>query len=357
MAERRKASRRKDDNEAAVSADPVTAIMTSLLPVHAAMTTEWLVDAACTAAERGLNASYTFVFFEDNDGRLDPRAPASDLRRRSLQRASDAFGLDIVRMKISPDDVPAIAEALDTRSTVNATVAEVFGGLIGNAEATAAAKKLGTESATIVPLETAGERLGALVMLSHQPPNPEHARLLGDHISCAAVNLRQTTAAREQGVIDVVRSVFDARKLESELQRELSRADRYRHQASIVVIEATNLRLLREQFGSFLTDRLLQILGEELAEQSRDIDVIGAYKESGYAMILTEATTDGAANAAERLLAAAQKIHLDSSDVPGLELHLVTGYATFPADGRTTDALLATVERRMYGGAEMQAAS
>ena len=355
MTKRRTPSRQKDATPAEVHGDPVSAIMASLLPVHAALTPEWLVDAACTAAERGLNASYTFVLFEDNNGNLDPRAPASDVRRRSLQRASDAFGFDLLRTKLSPEDAPTIAEALDTRATISTTPGEVFRSPAGTGAVEAAAKKLGVEAATIVPLETAGERLGALVLLSHASPDPDHARLLGEHISCALVNLRQTTVAREQGVIDVVRSVFDARKLDSELQRELSRADRYHHQASIVVIEATNLRLLREQFGRFLTDRLLQVLGERLAEDSRDIDVIGAYKESGYTMILTEATTNGAATAADRLLDAAHKARLDS-DVPGLELHLAAGYATFPQDGRTTDALFTAVERRMYGGGEVRAA-
>ena len=199
-----------------------------------------------------------------------------------------------------------------------------------------------------MPLETAGERLGVIVLLFHAAPNLTHARLLADHVACAAVNLRNTLNARELGVIDVARSVFDARKLESELQRELSRAERYNREVSIVVIEATNQELLREQFGRFLSDRLLQKLGEALAQHSRDIDIIVAYRESGYSMVLTEATGTGADAAAHRLLAAAQAMRLDE-DVPGLELHLSAGWASFPGDGRTTEALFDAARRRMYG--------
>lgn len=356
MAERRKNDRRKSEPapNAAGYADPVSTAMASLLSVHAASTPEWLIDAACTAAERTLNATFTFVYFEEQDGRLAPLAPASDIRRRSLQRAVDAFGFAMLRTKLDPASVSVIVEALDTRSTISTTPAEVFGSLSG--DAAAAAQSLGVPVATIVPLENAGERLGAMVMLLHAAPNTEHARLLGEHIASAAVNLRQTHQAREQGVIDIVRSVFDARKFETELSRELSRADRYRHEASIVVIEATNLRLLRERFGRFLVDQLVQALGEQLAEHSRDIDVIGAYKDTGYAMILTEANTDGAAVAAERLLEAASAVRL-ADEVPGLELHLASGDATFPADGKTTDALYAAVERRMYGLDQAKAAS
>lgn len=329
--------------------DPIAVVMSSLLPVHAALSIEWLADAAATAAERALNAPFTYVFFEDQDGRLDHKRPASDLRRRSLERASEAFGRDLFRRKLDASDAPILAEALESPTPVRATIEELAAQIAGSADAAPAVRALGVDAAYVAQLETAGERIGALLTLVHGDANPQHVRLLADHIACAAVNLRQANAAREQGVIDVVRSVFDARKLETELQRELARAVRYKREVSIVVIEATNLRLLREQFGRFLTDRLLQRLGESLAQHSREIDVIGAYKESGYTMILTEANAAGAPTAAQRLLEAARESRLDGEDVPGLELHMVAGFATCPTDGATSEALFSAVERRMYG--------
>ena len=331
--------------------DTASNIMSALLPIHSAITLDWLADAAATAAERALNAGFTFVYFEDEGGRLDRRAPASDLRRRSQQRAIDAFGKDVLRTCIDPKDAPAIAEALDARTPITATAAELFRGLTAPDKAAAAQKELGIASAAVVPLESAGERVGALLLLFAEQPQPEHVRLFAGHVACAAVNLQQSQAARDQGVIDITRAVFDTRKLESDLQKEVSRAARYHHQVSIAVVEATNLRLLRERFGDFLTDRLLQRLGGALAQDARDIDVIGAYKESGYTMILTEASAEGAAVAAERLLRTAQGATLDGESVPGLELHLVCGWATCPGDGSTTAALFAVAERRMYEAA------
>ncbi len=342
---------RKTDNAQPPFNDPASAIMSALLPIHSAITLDWLADAAATAAEGALNASFTFVYFEDQDGRLDRKAPASDLRRRSQQRAIDAFGKDVLRSRIDPKDAPAIAEALDARTPLTATPAELFRGLVAADKAEAAQKQLGIGSAAVVPLESAGERLGALLLMFAEQPQPEHVRLFADHVAVAAVNLQQSQAARDQGVIDITRAVFDTRKLESDLQKEVARAARYHHQVSIAVVEATNLRLLRERFGDFLTDRLLQRLGGALAQDARDIDVIGAYKDSGYTMILTEASSEGAATAAERLLRTAQGATLDGESVPGLELHLVCGWATCPRDGSTTDALFAAAERRMYEAA------
>jgi diguanylate cyclase (GGDEF)-like protein len=328
--------------------DRVAATMAALLPLHSALTLDWLVDAASTAAERALDAPFAFVYLEDQNGRLDRKLPASDVRRRTVQRAADALGKRVLPARIDPTDAPRIAEALDAEQPLIGALADVFGDA---GDVPSAAKTLGVSHAAVAPLETAGERLGALVLLLSVEPDPQHVRLFAQHVACAAVNLRQAQSAREHGVIDVVRSVFDARKLESELQRELARADRYRHEVSIVTIEATNMRLLREQFGRFLPERLLQRLGETLAAHAREIDIIGAWKESGYAMILTQAAGDGAAAAARRLLAAALETRLEGDDVPGLELHLVSGWATCPSDGRSSDALVAAAERRMYSAA------
>lgn len=338
-------------------ADPIAGIMSALLPVHAAMTPEWLVDAASTAAERGLGAPFAFVFLEEQDGSLAYKAPASDLLRRSHQRAADALGTVLFRTKLAVQDLQVIAEALDAGSSIAAPITGLFSPLINEDRANAAAKDLAADFGCVAPLENAGERLGALVVLGRNTIKPAHVRLLADHIACASVNLRNADLSREQGVIDVVRSVFDARKIESELQRELARAARYKRNVSICVIEATNLRLLRERFGDFLADRLLQRLGESLAQHAREIDVIGAYRESGYTMILTEATAADAATAAQRLMVTAASIELDGGErVPGLELHLAIGYATFAEDGATSDALYAAAERRMYGGAASQVA-
>jgi len=335
--------------------DPVSMMMAMLLPIHAAATLDWLVDATATAAERTLGATFSFVYVEEQDGRLERRQPASDLRRRSQQRAIDAFGRVALASKLDPREAPAIAEALDTGALVTASASDVFRGLIGEPEARAAQKELGIDAVSFVPLESAGERIGALLLMHVGRPDIDHVRLLADHVSCATVNLRQAQAARDSGVIDVVRSVFDARKIEADLQRELARAERYKREVSIAVLEATNLRLLRERFGAFLTDRLLQRLGESLAQNARDIDVIGAFKESGYTMILTEASPEGAESAARRLLAIAKGAAAGDGDVPGLELHLVAGWATAPADGATSDAVFSAAERRMYG-AESQVA-
>ncbi len=329
--------------------DPVTTIMTILLPVHAAATMDWLVDATATAAETAVNAPFAFVYFEDESGTLTYKAPASDLRRRSVQRAIDAFGR-AVSSKIDPATAIAIAEAVESDVPTFGDAGELLRGVGDETAMAAAQKSLGITTMSLTKLEAAGDRIGALLLMHVGTPESDHVRLLADHVACAAVNLRQATAVNEDEITSVVRTVFDARKTEVEFQRELMRAERYKREASICVIEATNLRLLRERFGPVLVEQLYDRVGQLLAQHSRDIDIIGQFKESGYTMILSEASPDAARQASSRLLNIALEAARDAN-VPGLELHLAVGWASYPVDGRATDAVFASAERRMYEAA------
>lgn len=331
----------------AVATDVAT-MMAMLLPVHSAVTLEWLADATATGAERTIGAAHTFVYFEEADGTLAWRSPSSDLRRRSVQRAIDAFGNGALDGRIDPASAPAIAEALDGGQPVVAGASELLGDLTGPGKASQAQAALGINYVALAPLQSAGERIGALLLFTIGAPDIELLRLFADHVACASTNLRQALAQRDGTTApDVVRTVFDARKTVTELQREIMRADRFNRDVSVCIVEATNLRLLRERFGPALTEQVLERAGETLASQSRDIDVIGQYKDSGFTMVLSEVSLDGIQLAARRLQAAASEAGRDAG-VPGLELHLACGWATWPADGKTVEALFSAAERRMY---------
>jgi len=329
--------------------DRVSTALSLLLTLHRAPTTGWLADATATAAEGVVGATYALVYFEEQDGRLERHRPASDLRRRAEERLLDAFGPGL-RGKLDPTRAPLIGQALDALSIVCAPPAEALAGVVSEDDASAGGAEAGVAFVSIAPLAHAGERLGALLLFHGERPDERHVRLFADHVALAAVALRPAVEAREAGTADITRSIFDERKLERELQRELSRAERYTRDLSLVIIEATNLRLLRERFGRFLADRLFERLGGTLAQNARDIDIIGSYKGRGYAMVLTEAASAGAEVALARLLSVARETKLDER-VPGLELHLVAGWANASIDGTTSEALFAAAERRMYEAA------
>lgn len=337
-------TRRRPSSDHALADDAANA-MAALLPMHVAVTLEQLVDAACIASERVGGAPYTLLYLEQEDGRLERQLAGSELHRRSIRRAIEAFGERALPTRLDGSALAAVGDALDARQPAIMQPAGLFGDTLDESDIRSAQKSLAIGWAAIAPLEFAGEHMGLIILLSKGEPDIARLRLLADHLAAASVRVRHLGG--ERATAPAVRPVFDERKLHREIQRELGRAERYRRTLSIVMIEATNLRLLRERFGRALTDAQFERLGESLAEHARDFDIIGAHRQSGYAMVLVETPPDGAAAAANRLLDVA-KGTVDGGGIPGLELHLTAGWASAPGDGATPEALFDVVQRRMY---------
>jgi len=317
-------------------ADAAAVAMAALLPVHAAPSQGRLADATALAAERVAGARHALVLLEGDDGELTPMQPVSAERRTQQRALVAALGASGARVR--PDLVPALAEAIETGAPLMIEAGDLAGGMPD------------VEAVCFAPMESAGERVGVLAAFGHHTMQTHRLRLLAEHVASATMNLRSAQAAGEAApAVDVTRAVFDERKIEAELQREIARAVRYQREVSICVMEATNVRLLRERFGETLTEQLMQRLGEALAGHAREIDVIGAYRDSGYTMVLAEASAAGAESAAHRLCAEVQGLTLDGPrPIPGLELHLAAGWATAPDDGVDVQSLFAAAQQRMY---------
>jgi diguanylate cyclase (GGDEF)-like protein len=330
--------------------------MSSLLSLHSAATRGALADAVAIASEQINGTPYAFVFFERDDGSLAYQAPASETRRRSHRGAIEALGPALFSSGVDARDVAALAEALDSGAIVCAPVREVLTPLADESRGAVVESAIGVTHACAAAITGAGDRWGALLVLGDESMQESHVGLLAAHVGRACANLAVAETADDEPTGDVARSIFDARKVEAELGRELARSQRFGRSVSICVVEATNLRLLRERFGETLTEQLYERLGDVLSRHARDIDIMGAYRESGYTMVLAEASPAGVEAAAQRLAAAAADVRLDGKPVPGLELHLAVGHATAPEDGVTTDALFAAAQRRMYGDAARRVA-
>jgi diguanylate cyclase (GGDEF)-like protein len=309
--------------------------------MHTASTARALADALSLAAERASGAQLALMFVERLDGSLEYVVPHSETRRREQARI---IGAPPFAAKIDPAAVPALGEAIDSGAAVACKTGDLFAssGVLPDGHP---GRDPAIAHARIAPIEAAGERVGALICLADRELDGEIVQLIAAHAGVAFRGIGASTT--EVIAVDPARTIFDARKLGAELQRELARAQRYGRDVSICLVEATNLRLLRERFGTGLTADLFATLGETLARNARDVDIIGEYKDRGYCMVLAEATADGVEAAAERLASVANSA-AQGQGTPGLELHLVVGVATAPIDGGLAEDLFAAAERRMY---------
>jgi diguanylate cyclase (GGDEF)-like protein len=350
-------SRETDQSLTAASLAP---ILESLLGVHSAPETAWLADAASTAAERGIGALYSLLYLVDaSSGHLQGERPASSERIRGLAKLNQEFGANLTALKFDPGDMDAVHSVLQTgRASVVQAVGEALPlpmdrKLLGDVQ-----HRLGVAEVWLAPLNWSGESLGLLVLL--MPANASSglplAELLARHLAVALKNLRDKEAGRRRGELDAVRWVYDERRFNEQLNREISRARRHQRSLSVLLLRVQNFQDLRLRFGRFLAERLLRQIGATMEETMRYTDFLGAYNDDGFAGLLVEADQASAARARDRVLEALANVSLPQADLPDLRLDLLCATATLALDGETGEELTAAARVRLDERANEDAA-
>lgn len=330
--------------------ETIPQLLESLLAIHSATSTQWLVDGAATAAERGLGALYTLTFLLDTTGNLAGQLPASSERMRLLAKLNQLLETNVRSLKFDPNSVPTVAACLADGHAVSVkALGEALVLPLPEKRLRAVQKQLGVGEIWLAPLHWSGESVGLLVMLmpADPPTSLGHAEILARHVAVALAGLRTAEAGRKRGELDAVRWIYDEQRFEEQLSREVRRAQRHTRPLSILLIRLKNYHDLRARYGRFLAERLLRQVAGAIEDTMRDTDFLGAFKDDGFAAILIEADQPAAQRAQERLLRGLASVTLSHAQLPDLSIELACATASQPADGETAPELQTAAEGRL----------
>jgi diguanylate cyclase (GGDEF)-like protein len=136
--------------------------------------------------------------------------------------------------------------------------------------------------------------------------------------------------------------LFNRRAFDQFLETEISRAERYEHVLSLIIIDMDSFKEYNDTYGHPAGDERLKAIADILVENMRDPDSAARYGGEEFAVILPHTTKEGAVSLAERLRKSAEAQAptkpVGHSYVSGYTISL--GVATFPNDGMTAAALL-----------------
>jgi diguanylate cyclase (GGDEF)-like protein len=140
-------------------------------------------------------------------------------------------------------------------------------------------------------------------------------------------------ARRQQ--IDALTGVPNRRAFRHRLQREISRAERYRHPLSLVFVDVDRFKLYNDRHGHPAGDQLLIALADLLCRSVRDIDVVARCGGDEFALILPETNAAGARPAVERLLQTIRDYPFPHTETqPTGQLTCRAGVCCFPDDAK-----------------------
>jgi diguanylate cyclase (GGDEF)-like protein len=151
----------------------------------------------------------------------------------------------------------------------------------------------------------------------------------------------------EMATHDPLTHVFNRRRFEEELSRELAEQERLGHGGALLWFDLDNFKDINDEFGHRVGDAVLVRFADALREQMRRYSTLGRLGGDEFVMVIPGADEEEALRAAQRLL---DQLGSRTYTVARHEIQLSTsiGVALFPRDGTTVEELLARADTAMY---------
>jgi len=248
---------------------------------------------------------------------------------------------EVASAPFDPVDAPVVSWALEENRTALVARAQA------ERDAVIVACAATTHNAIVVPLH-ADRALGALVV--------EHGVRRGlrverrvvtmlerfcSHASLVLSNVTLLMQMRDQATTDMLTGLANRRALEQALGLARAHANRQHEPLSLAMIDIDHFKAFNDTHGHQLGDRVLQLVGKTLGQQTRAGDVAARYGGEEFCVLMPGIGTEAATATARRLCAAITEASGE------LSITASSGVASL-GDGRTAEELVAAADAALY---------
>ena len=209
------------------------------------------------------------------------------------------------------------------------------------------------QSALVCPL-VFGDRLIGTLGVYHTDSSfyhDDHARLLDRVCEQAAAVIHNSVVfeqTQEDSLTDPLTALPNTRSLFQHLARELARAERFKSEVSLLVMDLDDFKDINDSFGHRIGDWALREVARVLRGAIRPYDMCVRYAGDEFIVVLSGCGIERAEVKRVELQDAIGRIVLDVEGGRRVPLSISAGAAVFPHDGDTYDTLVAKADRQMY---------
>lgn len=171
--------------------------------------------------------------------------------------------------------------------------------------------------------------------------------LLLGHAAEAIKRIRLQNELKEQAIRDPLTGVYNRRYFNQMIAQEESRATRYAHPITFLMIDVNRFKEINDRFGHQTGDRVLQAVASLLAGAVRETDLVVRYGGDEFLIVLPE--TDGSTTALCQRIESAIAVRNGAGELLPFPVTLSIGSAHWEPDSdRPLEAVLAEADARMY---------
>ena len=146
---------------------------------------------------------------------------------------------------------------------------------------------------------------------------------------------------------DALTGLFNRRRFDEELSRELARAARYDEPGALLVLDLDNFKYVNDTLGHQAGDQVVMSVAALLHKRLRETDVVSRLGGDEFAVLLPHTDPEQAKAVGTDLLRAVRE-HEALAGGRSMRMTTSLGVAHFPEDGSTAQELLAAADTAMY---------
>jgi diguanylate cyclase (GGDEF)-like protein/PAS domain S-box-containing protein len=152
---------------------------------------------------------------------------------------------------------------------------------------------------------------------------------------------------------DSLTGLFNRRRFEEELSRELALAERHGSSAAVLAIDLDNFKYINDSLGHSIGDELIAKVGAVLYDRLRKTDVLARLGGDEFAVIMPRADEHAASRLAGALLNSVSSVDLETTGSRKRNVTASIGISIFePGSGLTSEELLVEADIAMYDAKE-----
>jgi diguanylate cyclase (GGDEF)-like protein len=151
----------------------------------------------------------------------------------------------------------------------------------------------------------------------------------------------------QEAMIDPLTGLWNRRHMAETLDREVSRALRFGHEISLIILDVDDFKRINDRLGHLQGDLVLETIGDLVRDATRDIDVAARYGGDELALILVETENEGATILAERLRERVRDTEVPLRDGGTMGVTISVGVATIPDSAEDLESLVDGADRAL----------
>ena len=160
---------------------------------------------------------------------------------------------------------------------------------------------------------------------------------------------RRNEALKELASRDGLTGLYNNRYFKEALEREIKRAERFKHPLSLIMADIDYFKYYNDSHGHVAGDTVLKTVAGVFLKNTREVDIAARYGGEEFAVILPNTDLKDALKVAERIRNGIAEVPVPHEETqPKGNLTISIGVAAFTADRASPIAFIKAADRALY---------